>query len=63
MQFIWYPSIIGLFVIFLIRKHSKIIRRMDEKYTPLWLEIKQIYKERDIEREKAKQKKDSWFKF
>ena len=56
MQFVWYPSLIALCVVYVFYRHHKLIRRMDVKYTPLWLEIKQIYKERDQhkEREKAK---------
>ena len=56
MQFVWYPSLIALYVVYVFYRHHKLIRRMDVKYTPLWLEIKQIYKERDQhkEREKAK---------
>ncbi len=53
LQYIWYPTLLGVFLAFIFRKHSQLMKQLDEKYTPLWHEISDIYQQRELEKQRA----------
>lgn len=57
LQYIWYPTLIGTYVIFVFMKHRKLNHQLDAKYTDIWLEINEIYKEREREKQREKEEK------